>query len=53
MVGIYLIKNLKAETQKACFDKIMLLVHKIGFSVIGICVDNGSANRKFFKHFLF
>ena len=52
MVGIYPIKNLKAETQKACFDKVMLLVHEIGFNVIGICVDNASANRKFFKDFL-
>ena len=50
--GIYPIKNLKAETQKACFDKVMLLVHEIGFNVIGICVDNASANRKFFKDFL-
>ena len=30
----------------------MLLVHEIGFNVIGICVDNASANRKFFKDFL-
>ena len=52
MVAIYPIKNLKAETQKACFDKIMLLVHEIRFNVIGICVDNASANRKFFKDFL-
>ena len=52
MVGIYPIKNLKAETQKACFDKVMLLVHEIGFNVIGICVENASANRKFFKDFL-
>ena len=52
MVGIYPIKNLKAESQKACFDKVMLLVHEIGFNVIGICVDNASANRKFFKDFL-
>ena len=52
MVGIYPIKNLKAKTQKACFDKVMLLVHEIGFNVIGICVDNAFANRKFFKDFL-
>ena len=52
MVGIYPIKNLKAETKKACFNKVMLLVHEIGFNVIGICVDNASANRKFFKDFL-
>ena len=51
MVGIYPIKNLKAETQKACFDKVMLLVHEIGFNVIGICVDNTSANRNFLKIF--
>ena len=52
MVRIYLIKNLKAETQKACFDKVILLVYEIGFNVIGICVDNASANKKFFKDFL-
>ena len=52
MVGIYLIKNLKAETQKPCFDKVMLHVKEIRFNVIGICVDNAFANRKFFKNFL-
>ena len=52
MVGIYPIKNFKAEAQKACFDKVMQLVHEIGFNVIEICVDNASANRKFFKGFL-
>ena len=30
----------------------MLLVHEIGFNVVGICVDNASANKKFFKDFL-
>ena len=30
----------------------MALVHSIGFKVIGISVDNASANRKFFKEFL-
>ena len=30
----------------------MLLVHEIGYNVIGICVDNASANKKFFKDFL-
>ena len=29
----------------------MLLVHEIRFNVIEICVDNASANRKFFKDF--
>ena len=37
--------------QKACFDKVMLLAHEIGFNVIEICVDNASANKKFFKDF--
>ena len=49
MIRIYPIKNLKAERQKTCFDKVMLLVHEIGFNIIGICVDNASAKRKFFK----
>ena len=52
MVGIYPVKNLKAETQKQCFDKIMQLLHEVGFNVIGISVDNAAANRKFYKHFL-
>ena len=52
MVGIYSVKNLKAETQKQCFDKIMQLLHEVGFNVIGISVDNAAANRKFYKHFL-
>ena len=34
MVGIYPIKNLKVETQKACFYKIMLLVHKMDLMLL-------------------
>ena len=30
----------------------MLLLHEVGFTVIGICVDNAAANRKFYKGFL-
>jgi len=52
MVGIYPIKNLKATTQKECFDKIMFLLHQVGFNVVGISVDNAAANRKFYKDFL-
>ena len=46
------IKNLRAESQKACFDKVMALLHGVGFNVIDISVDNAPANRKFFKEFL-
>ena len=52
MVGIYPVKNLKAETQKQCFNKIMYLLHEIGFNVVGVSVDNAAANRKFYKDFL-
>jgi len=52
MVGIYPMKNLKAAAQKDCFDKIIFLLHEIGFNVIGISVDNAAANRKFYKDFL-
>ena len=52
MVAMYPIKNLRAETQKACFDKVMALLYEVGFNVIGISVDNAPANRKFFKEFL-
>jgi len=52
MVGIYPMKNLKAKTQKQCYDKIMQLLYEIGFNVIGISVDNAAANRKFYKDFL-
>ena len=30
----------------------MLLLHKVGFNVIRIYVDNAAANRKFYKKFL-
>ena len=52
MIDIHSVKSLKAETQKKCFDKIMLLLHEVGFNVMGICVDNAAANRKFYKEFL-
>ena len=52
MVGIYPIKNLKAETEKDCFDKVMLLLHEVGLNVVGLSVDNAAANRKFFKDYL-
>ena len=52
MVGIYPVKNLKAPTQKECFDKIMILLNEVGFNVVGISVDNAAANRKFYKDFL-
>ena len=52
MVAMYPIKNLRAESQKACFDEVMALPHGIGFNVIGIFVDNALANRQFFKEFL-
>ena len=52
MVGIYPVKNLKAQTQKECFDKIMFLLHEVGFNVVGISVDNAAAKRKFYKDFL-
>ena len=49
MFAINPIKNLRAESQKACFDKVMALLHRVGFNVIGISVDNAPANRKFFN----
>ena len=52
MVAMYPIKNLRAETQKACFDKVMVLLYEVGFNVIGISFDNAPANRKIFKEFL-
>ena len=51
MVAMYPIKNLSAESQKTCFDKVMALLHGVGFNVIGISVDNATANRKFLKSF--
>ena len=52
MIAVLSVISLKAETQRKCFDKIMLLLHEVGFNVIGICVDNATANRKFYKEFL-
>ena len=53
MVCIHPVRNLKADTQKQCFDKVMHLVHEVGFDVIEISVDNAAANRKFYKDFLY
>ena len=52
MIGIHSVRSLKAETQRKCFDKIVLLLHEVGFNVIEICVDNAAANKKFYKEFL-
>ena len=52
MVCIHLMGNLKADTRKQYFDKVMHLVHEVGFTVIRILVDNAAANRKFYKDFL-
>ena len=30
MIGIHSVRSLQAETQKKCFDKIMLLLHEVG-----------------------
>ena len=34
MIAIHSVRSLQAETQKKCFDKIMLLLHEVGFNVI-------------------
>ena len=47
MVGIFHIKNLKADSLKCCYDKVMELIHKVGFNVLAISIDNASANRNF------
>ena len=38
MIAIHSVRNLKEETQKKYFDKIMLHLHEVGFNVIKICV---------------
>ena len=52
MVGVFPVKNLKAETQKKCFDKVMHLLYEAGFNVVAVSVDNAAINRKFYKDFL-
>ena len=52
MVAMFLIKNLRAKTQKTCFDKVMALLHEVGFNVVVISVYNALADSKFFKDFL-
>ena len=51
LVTLLSICNVQFDRQKKCFDKIMLLLHEVGFNVIGICVDNAAANRKFYNEF--
>ena len=52
MVRIFPVKNLKADTQKKCFVKVMHLLHNTGFNVVAISVDNAATNSKFYKDFL-
>ena len=44
MVCTHPVRNLKANTQKQCFDKVMHLFHGVNFDDIGILVDNAAAN---------
>ena len=41
-----------ASRKPKYFVKVMLLLHEVGFNVVGISVDNAAANRKFCKDFL-
>ena len=41
-----------ASKKPKYFVKVMLLLHEVGFNVVGISVDNAAANRKFYKDFL-
>ena len=41
-----------ASKKSKYFVKVMLLLHEVGFNVVGISVDNAAANRKFYKDFL-
>ena len=49
MVGIYPVKNLEAETEKNCFDKVMLLLYEVGFNVVGLSVDNAAGKQEIFQ----
>ena len=50
MISLSQVGNLNAATLKKIFDIILPSVTKIGFSIVGISVDNFSANRKFYEH---
>ena len=52
VVGAFPVKNLKADTQKKCFDKVMHILNNTGFNVFAISVDNAATNKKFYKDFL-
>ena len=52
IVGIFPVKGLKAHTLFQCYESVMTLVHKVGFEVVALLVDNAAANRKFYEHYL-
>lgn len=52
IVDIFPMKSLKAESLFNCYKEVLQLLHDIGFNVAAICVDNASANRKFYTEFL-
>ena len=51
MIGIYPVKNLKAEIKK-CFDKVMYALHKTGFNFVALFVDDAAAKQEIIKDFL-
>lgn len=40
---------MSADKIKSAFDDVLQLVSSVGFNVVGVCLDNHAANRKFFK----
>ena len=52
VVAIYPIDKINGETIFNCYNGVMNMLHKSGFQVIAICVDNLAANRKFYETFL-
>ena len=49
MIALVPVKTLNSSLLKTHFDQVLEAVTKIGITVVGLSVDNFSANRKFYS----
>ena len=48
IVLLYLMCNSTAKKQQAFYKEVIALLQDVEFNVVAICIDNATANRKFY-----
>ncbi len=46
IMAIYPMNKLKSETLGCCYNEVLEQVHRVGFIVVALLMDNHSVNRK-------